>query len=81
MGTHLFLLPQVVDDHVGALHGDADADVSRLLDPLFEQVQDGHPHLAQADGVIGTGQVHGVLTVSVGDDEQPVRHGQSVLTR
>ncbi len=77
--TDRLLLTQILDDHPIAVDGDPDADLSRLLDPLFEQVQDGDAHLPQADRLVGTRQVHGVRAVSVGDDEQPGRQGQGVL--
>lgn len=79
VGADRFLGAEILDDHLVAVHADPYTDVSRLLDPLVEQVQDGDAHLAQADGVVGQRQVDGVLTVPVGDDEQPGRHRQGVL--
>ncbi len=78
VGADGLLLAQVLDDHLVAVDGDPYADVPRLLDPLFEQVEDGDAHLAQADRVVGARQIDGVLTVAVGHDEQPGRHGQRV---
>lgn len=79
MGADGLVLAEVLDEHPVAVDGDPYADVPGFLDPLLEQVEDGDAHLAQTDGVIGARQFDGVLTVPVGHDEQPGRHGEGVL--